>query len=77
MYPDTTCFYRAQVLESPKVTQRDKVGWIGIFMIPPAFLISFVQTLASGPIYRLKFEDDESPQHLVSAYWVVPWPTNT
>ncbi|KAL1713529.1 SGF29 tudor-like domain-containing protein [Schizophyllum commune] len=58
MYPDTTCFYRAQVLEPPKVTQRDK-------------------TLASGPIYRLKFEDDESPQHLVSAYWVVPWPTNT
>ncbi|KAL1738566.1 SGF29 tudor-like domain-containing protein [Schizophyllum fasciatum] len=55
MYPDTTCFYRAQVLEPPKVTQRDK-------------------SLAGNPIYRLKFEDDESPQHLVSAYWVVPWP---
>ncbi|TRM68781.1 SGF29 tudor-like domain-containing protein [Schizophyllum amplum] len=55
MYPDTTCFYRAQVLEPPRVTQRDK-------------------SLAGNSIYKLKFEDDESPQHLVSAYWVVPWP---
>lgn len=31
MYPDTTCFYRAQVLEPPKVTQRDKVNGLRLY----------------------------------------------
>lgn len=50
LYPDTSCFYRAEVIASPK----DR---------------------ASGTtFYKLKFEDDDDQEHMVSAAEVVEWP---
>ncbi|KAI0248625.1 SGF29 tudor-like domain-containing protein [Lactifluus subvellereus] len=55
LYPDTSCFYRAEVIASP----RD---------IP-------TQGRNSGTTYyKLKFEDDDDQEHMVSAAEVVEWP---
>ncbi|KAH9953344.1 SGF29 tudor-like domain-containing protein [Russula dissimulans] len=55
LYPDTSCFYRAEVIASPKD-------------IP-------TQGRNSGTTYyKLKFEDDDDQEHMVSAAEVVEWP---
>ncbi|KAH9992031.1 SGF29 tudor-like domain-containing protein [Russula vinacea] len=55
LYPDTSCFYRAEVIASPN-------------NIP-------TQGRGSGTTYyKLKFEDDDDQEHLVSAAEVVEWP---
>ncbi|KAH9168466.1 SGF29 tudor-like domain-containing protein [Lactarius sanguifluus] len=55
LYPDTSCFYRAEVVASPKD-------------IP-------TQGRNSGTTYyKLKFEDDDDQEHMVSAAEVVEWP---
>jgi len=54
LYPDTSCFYRAEVVASPKD-------------IP-------TQGRNSGTYYKLKFEDDDDQEHMVSAAEVVEWP---
>lgn len=55
LYPDTSCFYRAEVVASPKD-------------IP-------TQGRNSGTAYyKLKFEDDDDQEHMVSAAEVVEWP---
>jgi len=55
LYPDTSCFYRAEVIASPKD-------------IP-------TQGRNSGTAYyKLKFEDDDDQEHMVSAAEVVEWP---
>jgi len=55
LYPDTSCFYRAEVVASPKdmPTQGRNSG---------------------TAYYKLKFEDDDDQEHLVSAAEVVEWP---
>jgi len=59
LYPDTSCFYRAEVLATPKDMQH--VG-----RTPPSSKIM--------PMYKLKFEDDDNQEHTVAAQWVVEWP---
>jgi SAGA-associated factor 29 len=55
LYPDTSCFYRAEVIASPKDIST--------------------QGRASGTTYyKLKFEDDDDQEHMVSAAEVVEWP---
>lgn len=59
LYPDTSCFYRAEVLASPND------------MHPPG---RRTQGAQSRPTYKLKFEDDGDQEHSVSAQMVVEWP---
>lgn len=58
LYPDTSCFYRAEVLASPRDMQVASRG----------------QSSKHVPTYKLKFEDDDDQEHAVSALWVVEWP---
>ncbi|KAG8214495.1 hypothetical protein J3R82DRAFT_9551 [Butyriboletus roseoflavus] len=58
LYPDTSCFYRAEVIASPKDLQPSSRGI-------SAKHIS---------VYKLKFEDDDDQEHPVLAQWVVEWP---
>ncbi|KAF9242607.1 SGF29 tudor-like domain-containing protein [Melanogaster broomeanus] len=58
LYPDTSCFYRAEVIASPKDLQ------------PPGRGVSSKHIL----MYKLKFEDDDDQEHSVLAQWVVEWP---
>ncbi|KAI0926963.1 hypothetical protein AcW1_007659 [Taiwanofungus camphoratus] len=61
LYPDTSCFYRAEVVASPRDMQpSDRAGQ------------SSKQTPI--PMYKLKFEDDDDQEHCVPAQWVVEWP---
>ncbi|KIK03352.1 hypothetical protein K443DRAFT_676836 [Laccaria amethystina LaAM-08-1] len=60
LYPDTSCFYRAEVIQTPKEMQ----------------LSSRVSSSKYMPTYKLKFEDDDNQEHSVSAHWVVDWPGN-
>lgn len=77
LYPDTSCFYRAEVLASPND------------MHPPGRVSQFypyeandphhidpkrTQGAQSRPMYKLKFEDDGDQEHSVSAQLVVEWP---
>ncbi|KAH9979962.1 SGF29 tudor-like domain-containing protein [Lactifluus volemus] len=59
LYPDTSCFYRAEVIASP----RD---------IPTQGRVSGQNSGAT--YYKLKFEDDDDQEHMVSAAEVVEWP---
>ncbi|KAH9985073.1 SGF29 tudor-like domain-containing protein [Russula compacta] len=57
LYPDTSCFYRAEVVASPKdIPTQGRVQNSGT------------------TYYKLKFEDDDDQEHLVSAAEVVEWP---
>jgi len=60
LYPDTSCFYRAEVLVSPSD------------MHPAGRRAA--QGAQSKPMYKLKFEDDGDQEHSVSAQLVVEWP---
>lgn len=60
LYPDTSCFYRAEVLASPND-------------IHPAGRRA-AQGAQSRPMYKLKFEDDGDQEHSVLAQLVVEWP---
>ncbi|KAH8104552.1 SGF29 tudor-like domain-containing protein [Cristinia sonorae] len=64
LYPDTSCFYRAEVIASPRDTQAANRNGP-----------SSKQT--AMPFYKLKFEDDDDQEHVVSAQWVVEWPGGT
>ncbi|KAK7690032.1 hypothetical protein QCA50_006677 [Cerrena zonata] len=61
LYPDTSCFYRAEVITSPKDVQATGRN----------------ASTRQGPVYKLKFEDDDDQEHTVSAQWVVEWPGGT
>ncbi|KAF8635951.1 hypothetical protein AX15_000117 [Amanita polypyramis BW_CC] len=61
LYPDTSCFYRAEVTATPKDLQTPGRG-------PPSSKYT--------PTYKLKFEDDDNQEHSVAAQWVVEWPGN-
>ncbi|KZT12024.1 uncharacterized protein LAESUDRAFT_719985 [Laetiporus sulphureus 93-53] len=64
LYPDTSCFYRAEVVASPRDLQ-------------PAGRAGSSSKHLALPMYRLKFEDDDDQVHSVSAQWVVEWPGGT
>ncbi|KIJ64434.1 hypothetical protein HYDPIDRAFT_132292 [Hydnomerulius pinastri MD-312] len=59
LYPDTSCFYRAEVIASPKDLQPP--GGRGV-------------SSKHISMYKLKFEDDDDQEHSVLAQWVVEWP---
>ncbi|KAI0335926.1 hypothetical protein GY45DRAFT_1316697 [Cubamyces sp. BRFM 1775] len=61
LYPDTSCFYRAEVIASPRDLNPSGRG-AGATKQPTV------------PMYKLKFEDDDDQEHMVSAHWVVEWP---
>lgn len=79
LYPDTSCFYRAEVVASPKDLQNSRVSlsanllqhhflnWAECFQTAPS---------KSAPMYRLRFEDDDDQTHAVAAQWVVEWPSS-
>ncbi|KAI9573696.1 SGF29 tudor-like domain-containing protein [Boletus coccyginus] len=58
LYPDTSCFYRAEVIASPKDLQPSGRGTSSKHI----------------SMYKLKFEDDDDQEHSVLAQWVVEWP---
>ncbi|KAL1950293.1 hypothetical protein VTO73DRAFT_5417 [Trametes versicolor] len=59
LYPDTSCFYRAEVIGSPRDLNAQGRG--GVAKQPV-------------PFYKLKFEDDDDQEHMVQAHSVVEWP---
>ncbi|KAF8630883.1 hypothetical protein AX17_005241 [Amanita inopinata Kibby_2008] len=61
LYPDTSCFYRAEVIATPRDLQLPGRA-------PPSS--------KQMPTYKLKFEDDDNQEHSVAAQWVVEWPGN-
>ena len=79
LYPDTSCFYRAEVLASP--SDMHPVGRVSqfrsceksdlVFTIDPK---RATQGTQSKPMYKLRFEDDGDQEHSVSAQLVVEWP---
>ncbi|THV05317.1 hypothetical protein K435DRAFT_790409 [Dendrothele bispora CBS 962.96] len=64
LYPDTSCFYRAEVIATPREMQPQ--GRVKLIFTAPSYV----------PTYKVKFEDDDNQEHLVSAQWVVEWPGN-
>ncbi|KAI0761965.1 SGF29 tudor-like domain-containing protein [Trametes elegans] len=60
LYPDTSCFYRAEVIASPRDLNSAGRG--------------AGTKQSTVPMYKLKFEDDDDQEHMVSAHWVVEWP---
>ncbi|KAN0087469.1 Translin [Tylopilus felleus] len=58
LYPDTSCFYRAEVVASPRDIQPSGRGTSSKHI----------------SMYKLKFEDDDDQEHSVLAQWVVEWP---
>jgi len=78
LYPDTSCFYRAEVLASPsdmhpagRVSSFHSCEVQGPVIIDPK---RAAQGAQSKPMYKLKFEDDGDQEHSVSAQLVVEWP---
>lgn len=69
LYPDTSCFYRAEVMATPKQMQSSAVSFC--VLTSCGFLISCIR---QAKLYKLKFEDDEDQEHTVSAEWVVEYP---
>ncbi|KAI6030574.1 SGF29 tudor-like domain-containing protein [Pisolithus orientalis] len=59
LYPDTSCFYRAEVVMAPSDLH------------PPGRGVSSKQNIS---MYKLKFEDDDDQEHSVLAQFVVEWP---
>ncbi|TFK74877.1 hypothetical protein BDN72DRAFT_788648 [Pluteus cervinus] len=59
LYPDTSCFYRAEVVATPREMQPTGRS---------------VPSSKHMPTYKLKFEDDDNQEHTVAAQWVVEWP---
>lgn len=76
LYPDTSCFYRAEVIATPKDLQP--LGRVSYhFTERGSALTSSAQAAPSSkymPTYKLKFEDDDNQEHSVAAQWVVEWP---
>jgi SAGA-associated factor 29 len=75
LYPDTSCFYRAEVIASPRDMQPS--GRVSTY----TYLLPGTHCKEQGapstkylPTYKLKFEDDDDQEHSVAAQWVVEWP---
>ena len=78
LYPDTSCFYRAEVQASP--SDMHPAGRVSSFRsceVQDPVIIDpkrAAQGAQSKPMYKLKFEDDGDQEHSVSAQLVVEWP---
>ena len=72
LYPDTSCFYRAQVISIPPSDKasHDKVSHDANSSF---FSLNRYQT-SLNKYYRVKFEDDEDMIHNVPAHFVVQFP---
>ncbi|KAF8511582.1 SGF29 tudor-like domain-containing protein [Gautieria morchelliformis] len=64
LYPDTSCFYRAEVVAAPRDSQ-------------PGSRTAASSKNTSSSMYRLKFEDDDDQVRAVASQWVVEWPGQT
>ncbi|KAI0822258.1 SGF29 tudor-like domain-containing protein [Trametes gibbosa] len=72
LYPDTSCFYRAEVIASPaRVSIADHLSPHGALR---TLSQSGIATKQGAPMYKLKFEDDDDQEHMVNSQWVVEWP---
>lgn len=79
LYPDTSCFYRAQVIASPK--EVNPGGRVSVSHpccdlgspLSPSQGASATKSKV-GKVYKLKFEDDNDQEHTVYAEWVVEYP---
>jgi SAGA-associated factor 29 len=69
LYPDTSCFYRAEVLASPS-----RVRPVGLLMSVLLNIIAQNPSAKGAPTYKLKFEDDDDQEHSLAAQYVVEWP---
>ena len=70
LYPDTSCFYRAEVIASPQGKQPvGKVSYIALTLMN-----RLAEHSQAMPTYKLRFEDDDDQEHTVAALWVVEWP---
>ena len=68
LYPETTCLYRAEVVQGIKETR------VRTEQLEPYIITDRRPQAAAGlRMYRLRFEDDDDQVHLVSAQWVVEW----
>jgi len=78
LYPDTSCFYRAEVLASPSdIHPAGRVSSFHSCELQGPVIIDWkraAQGAQSKPMYKLKFEDDGDQEHSVSAQLVVEWP---
>ena len=79
LYPDTSCFYRAEVIASPR--DLNAASRVSSSLSAPVHMILADRLLMQGgqaakqiPMYKLKFEDDDDQEHMVQAMWVVEWP---
>lgn len=76
LYPDTSCFYRAEVIGSPR--DLNAQGRVSVRSISyPDLRAHDVQggvAKQAVPFYKLKFEDDDDQEHMVQAHSVVEWP---
>ena len=73
LYPDTTCFYPAEVTATPKDLQpSDRVSLIlcECFFFPSLTFNTQAPSSKHMPMYKLKFEDDDNQEHFVAAQWV-------
>jgi len=71
LYPDTSCFYRAEVIATRTV---DRVRCL---LISPSTFPHFLKSSANKtPMYKVKFEDDEDMEHAISAHFVVEFPAH-
>lgn len=75
LYPDTSCFYRAEVTASP--AGKQPIGKVSIRHFRDLATSIKAGRLQSIPTYKLKFEDDDDQEHTVAAQWVVEWPGQT
>lgn len=72
LYPDTSCFYRAEVVAAPGTRVRKILLFTGSGLI---FILSQSSSASSKTsMYRLKFEDDDDQVRTVAAHLVVEWP---
>jgi SAGA-associated factor 29 len=76
LYPDTSCFYRAEVVASPKdIPTQGRVSVSDCRSIAKSVRTATDLVQNSGTTYyKLKFEDDDDQEHMVSTAEVVEWP---
>jgi SAGA-associated factor 29 len=78
LYPDTSCFYRAEVISTPKELAKTASKDIKARRFLSYSMNSSTHFHFQGGkqqlAYVLKFEDDDDQEHAVAAQWVVEWP---
>ena len=73
LYPDTSCFYRAEVTEVVTAPREGRVSR-AISLCHLCLTLRFTSQNMPKQQYRVRFEDDDDQIHTVPAQWVVEWP---